>query len=67
MKRVSGKELCQALERKGWVLTRIRGSHHRYENEGFPPVVVPVHGNRTLKLGTQLGIMKTAGLTEDDL
>jgi len=34
---------------------------------GFPPVTVPVHGNRTLKTGLQKSIMKDAGLTEDDL
>jgi predicted RNA binding protein YcfA (HicA-like mRNA interferase family) len=29
--------------------------------------VVPVHGNRNLKPGTQRGIMRDAGLTDDDL
>lgn len=30
-------------------------------------VIVPVHGNRDLKPGTQHGILKDAGLTEADL
>jgi predicted RNA binding protein YcfA (HicA-like mRNA interferase family) len=30
-------------------------------------IIVPVHGNDDLKPGTQHGIMKDAGLTEDDL
>jgi hypothetical protein len=34
---------------------------------GFSPTVVPVHGNKTLKTGTQRDIMKYAGLTEKDL
>jgi len=67
MKAVSGKELCRALERQGWTLQRVRGSHHRYGKPGHAPVVVPVHGNRTLKTGTQHGIMGAAGLTEADL
>jgi predicted RNA binding protein YcfA (HicA-like mRNA interferase family) len=67
MKAVSGKDLCKILERQGWTLVRTRGSHHRYEKAGFPPVTVPVHGNRTLKTGLQKSIMKDAGLTEDDL
>jgi predicted RNA binding protein YcfA (HicA-like mRNA interferase family) len=29
--------------------------------------VVPVHGNQDLKPGTQRGIMRDAGLTDDDL
>ena len=31
MKPVSGKQMCRALERMGWVLDRIRGSHHIYQ------------------------------------
>jgi predicted RNA binding protein YcfA (HicA-like mRNA interferase family) len=67
MKAVSGKELCRALERQGWTCTRIRGSHHRYAKSGRSPVIVPVHGNKTLKIGTQREIMKAAGLAEADL
>ncbi|HJT35820.1 MAG TPA: type II toxin-antitoxin system HicB family antitoxin [Pirellulales bacterium] len=38
------------------------------EIEGNPKtVVVPVHGNKDLKPGTQHGIMRDAGLTEQDL
>ena len=69
MKAVSGKELCKALERKGWQLQRIKGSHHIYAHPDHPETIVPVpvHRNRTLKTGTQHGIMKDAGLTEEDL
>ncbi len=67
MKAVSGKEMCRALERAGWVLARIKGSHHRYEKDGFAPVTVPVHANRTLKTGLQRYLMRTSGLTEADL
>lgn len=69
MKRVSGKQMCKALERSGWLLKRISGSHHIYANSRCPDIIisVPVHGNQTLKMGTQQGIMKDAGLTEADL
>jgi predicted RNA binding protein YcfA (HicA-like mRNA interferase family) len=67
MKPVSGKQMCKALERQGWVHTRTKGSHFRYEKPGHPHVVVPVHGNRILKPGTQRNIMNVAGLTADDL
>jgi predicted RNA binding protein YcfA (HicA-like mRNA interferase family) len=30
MKTISGKEFCKLLEKKGWVLKRINGSHHIY-------------------------------------
>ena len=68
MKRVSGQKMCRALERKGWRLARITGSHHIYVRPGGGiSVSVPVHGNRTIKPGTQHGIMKAAGLTDVDL
>jgi predicted RNA binding protein YcfA (HicA-like mRNA interferase family) len=66
MKAVSGKEMGRVLEQHGWVCTRVRGSHHRYEKAGRT-VIVPVHGNKTLKTGTQREIMKSAGLTDADL
>ena len=61
--------MCKALERRGWILKRIRGSHHIYTHPDRSDTIipVPVHGNRTLKRGTQHGIMKDAGLTEANL
>jgi predicted RNA binding protein YcfA (HicA-like mRNA interferase family) len=68
VKRVTGKHMCRVLERLGWVLDRVKGSHHIYRESGHPfPVSVPVHGNKTLKPGTQRAIMRAAGLTDDDL
>lgn len=68
MKPVTGRQMCEALERNGWRLDRIKGSHHIYIKEGAPrPLPVPVHGNRTLKPGTQRSIMRAAGLTDADL
>ena len=68
MKAVSGKDLCKALERKGWRRTRVSGSHHIYHKPGQAMgISVPVHGNQTLKAGIQRGIMRAAGLTDADL
>ena len=67
MKAVSGKQMCRILAKRGWVRLRTRGSHFTYGKTGFPNVTVPVHGNQTLKKGMQVGIMKAAGLSEDDL
>ncbi|HAT14816.1 MAG TPA: hypothetical protein DD001_09255 [Microcoleaceae bacterium UBA10368] len=33
MKSVSGKALCKIVERYGWKLKRITGSHHIYAKE----------------------------------
>jgi predicted RNA binding protein YcfA (HicA-like mRNA interferase family) len=67
VKAVSGRQMCKVLERQGWSLIRVRGSHHIYGKAGARSIPVPVHGNRILKSGTQRGIMNQAGLTEADL
>lgn len=68
MKHVSGPEMCKALERKGWTLERVTGSHFIYNRPGARrPIPVPKHGARTLRSGTQRSIMREAGLTDADL
>lgn len=68
MKQVTGKELAKALERKGWSLSRIRGSHHVYmKADHRERIVIPIHGSKPLKIRLLKAQMKIAGLSEDDL
>jgi len=68
MKQISGKEFIRLVQQRGWRLKRINGSHHIFTKEGQRErIVVPVHGNQTLKLGLLKHQMKIAGLTEADL
>lgn len=68
MKTISGKEFCKILERNGWVLYRVHGSHRVYKKSSMPMnIAVPVHGNDDLKIGLLKAMMKQAGLTERDL
>lgn len=68
MKSVSGKDLAKALERKGWELLRVHGSHHIYSKEGgVVRLSIPVHGNQPLKAGLLNHLMKLAELSEQDL
>jgi len=65
---MGGRDLLGALQRKGYVLTHIRGSHHYLRKPGVAAlVVVPVHGNRPLPDGTLRSILRQAGLTVDEL
>jgi len=60
--------MCRVLEERGWTLARINGSHHIYRHAATGRrTVVPVHADQDLKPGTQRGIMRDAGLTDDDL
>jgi predicted RNA binding protein YcfA (HicA-like mRNA interferase family) len=64
---VSGKEFLRILQKRGWVVIRSRGSHFMLEKEGYPLLIVPVHGSKTLKAGVLKGLLKDAGMTEADL
>jgi len=65
---ISGKELVRVLESIGWYVKRVRGSHHVLRHPDVSDVlVVPVHASRPLKKGTLLNILKTAGLSREDL
>ena len=68
MKAISGKDFCRVLERNGWTLLRINGSHHIYGQPGVNVrLSVPVHGQDSLKMGLLRHLMRQAGLTEADL
>jgi predicted RNA binding protein YcfA (HicA-like mRNA interferase family) len=65
--RVSGKTVVAALRQGGFETTHIRGSHHYLRKPGQGGlVVVPVHGNRDLPLGTLSSILRQAELTEEE-
>ena len=64
---VSGKRVIAALEKEGWYVKRVRGSHHVLRHPDIPDAIpVPVHGNRPVKRGTLLSILRAAGLSRDE-
>lgn len=68
MKQVSGREFAQIIQRRGWILARVHGSHHVFTMPGRRErIVIPIHGNQPLKKGLLLSLMKISGLQEDDL
>jgi predicted RNA binding protein YcfA (HicA-like mRNA interferase family) len=68
MKQVSGKVLLSLALDRGWVLDRIKGSHHVLVKEGEEHILtIPIHSNRPLKIGILKALMKQAGNTEADL
>ncbi len=68
MKQISGKEFGRLIQRRGWQLARINGSHHIFTKPGHRErIVVPVHGSKPLKLGLLKQQMKIVGLTASDL
>lgn len=68
MKAVSGKRMVKLAEQHGWSLARINGSHHVLVKDGRSErLVIPVHGNDSLKIGLQRALMKLIPVTESDL
>ncbi len=66
MRALSGRELAQIVEEKGWRLLRVNGSHHIYGKPGsVVRLSIPIHGNRPLKQGLLRHLLKLAGIGED--
>ncbi len=57
----SSKKLIIRLEKAGFVLHRIKGSHHIFKHSNGLRVVVP-HPKKDLPKGTFNAILKQAGL-----
>jgi len=68
MKSVTGREFARLIERHGWTLLRVSGSHHIYGKSGsVVRLSVPIHGNKPLKTGLLRHLMKLADLLDEDL
>lgn len=63
MKSISGKEFAKLLETNGWILARVKGSHHIYIKEGRKErISVPIHGNDDLKIGLLKHLITISGI-----
>ncbi len=55
--RPSGKEMVRFLEGRGLVVVRVAGSHYVMEGGG-KRTVIPVHANKTMKIGTLRSVLR---------
>ena len=68
MKALSGRDLARLVERRGWRLLRISGSHHIYGKTGsVVRLSIPIHGNRPLKIELLRHLAKLAELSDDEI
>jgi predicted RNA binding protein YcfA (HicA-like mRNA interferase family) len=68
MKSVSGREIARLVERHGWQLLRITGSHHIYGKPGsIVRLSIPIHGNKAMKTGLLRHLLKMAEIDEREL
>ena len=67
MKTIPGDEFAKILERHGWKLLRINGSHHIYGKTGsIVRISIPIHGNKPLKIGLLNHLIKLAALPKGE-
>ena len=69
LRQLRGGELVRALERAGFVVKRIKGSHHMlvHGQDKSRRATVPVHSGATIKPGTPRSILSQSKLSEDEL
>ncbi len=62
-----GRELARLVERHGWQLLRVAGSHHIYGKTGsIVRLSIPIHANRPLKTGLLRHLLKMAEIPENE-
>jgi len=58
---MNGKKVIKTLEKKGWKVLRVHGSHYRLGN-GKKRTTVPIHGIRDLGKGLLAAIERQTGV-----
>jgi predicted RNA binding protein YcfA (HicA-like mRNA interferase family) len=59
---VNSREIIKLLEKDGWQLVRVTGSHHHFRHPHKPGTVTVIHPKRDMKKGTLNSIWKQAGI-----
>ncbi|NBV70113.1 MAG: addiction module toxin, HicA family [Synechococcaceae bacterium WB4_2_0805] len=64
---VSGKELIAAFTKIGFVVTRIRGSHHIIKHPDGRTTVIPSHAGESIGPGLLANILRSLKITRSEL
>ena len=64
---VPGAKVVRALERAGFTVVRISGSHHVMRHPDGRTIVVPVHTGRDIAKGTLRNILAIIGMDAEQL
>jgi predicted RNA binding protein YcfA (HicA-like mRNA interferase family) len=62
----TGRQVIKALKQAGFVVTRVRGSHHFLKHTDGRATVVPVHGRETIGPGLLNKILHDVELTREE-
>jgi predicted RNA binding protein YcfA (HicA-like mRNA interferase family) len=64
---IRGERVVRALEKAGFAVARIAGSHHIMRHPDGRGTTVPVHHGRDVAKGTLRGILSDTGMTIEEL
>jgi len=64
---VRGRELMAALRRAGFVVIRIKGSHHFMQHRDGRTTVVPIHSGETIGPGLLRKILRDVEMEAEGL
>jgi predicted RNA binding protein YcfA (HicA-like mRNA interferase family) len=64
---VRGERVVRALERAGFKVARVAGSHHIMRHPDGRGTTVPVHPGRDLAKGTLRNILADVGISVEEL
>ena len=65
--RIHGAEVVKAFQRAGFVVDRIKGSHHVMKRDGHPVhLSIPVHPGRDVGVGLLKALIEAAGLSIEE-
>ena len=64
--RLTGGEVIAALEKIGFTVVRIKGSHHRLRHADGRVTTVPVHGSEMIGPGLLSRILRDCDLPRED-
>jgi predicted RNA binding protein YcfA (HicA-like mRNA interferase family) len=64
--RITGAEVAAALQRRGFDVARIKGSHHFLRHPDGRTTVVPVHAGETIGPGLLTKILRDAELSREE-
>ncbi len=65
--RVKGSDLLKALQRHGFEVVRIRGSHHFVKHPDGRGTAIPVHSGETIGPGLLSKILREIEFTREEL
>ena len=61
---VKSKDLIKLLEKDGWYLVNVKGSHHQFKHDTKKGKVTIPHPKTDLPQGTVKSVLKQAGLNQ---